>query len=580
MVNIDGSEVAPGTAAAFFSMRDAFGQRFPGCVLLVSDGLRTMQQQQALWEAYQNGTGNLAAYPDPSAPHIRGVALDLRDSWNSPGVATGWNERADWLRSNCGRWGFAATGYGFSSVEPWHYEYQGDPWNGTAPSSAGAGQNLTSRPTADIQRLVGADPDGVYGPDTTAKVKAWQAAHGLAADGIWGPMSDAAGFPPGAPAQIAVDGQMGPQTAMKLQERLGVTVDGQIGPETTRALQSALGIPADGEWGPQTARSLQVAVGATVDGQMGPETVSKLQAFLNTGQPFPRVGDPAPAPSPAPVDPPVTERTPTYPGASKAYNVPLGDGFRAAGVVVDRFIIHHTAATGDQLAYFQQRNDRESCPNYYVRSSGEVIELIPPDRRPSSTGSANSRSVAVEVQNMSGAPDWGISEASREAVAKLAAWLSKQTHFGAYGVSIPLNRTHVIGHNEAGVNATACPGPSMNVDGIVDMARAFAEPEPEPTTEPEPTPTPVPEPPKGYPVPTPPNVPSDALSKLNSILPAKIRDWLYITYALLGVAATGFTGYLTSVQALAPEWFVGGLATYAAIGPFVAIIAKANLNEE
>ena len=79
-------------------------------------------------------------------------------------------------------------------------------------------------------------------------------------------------------------------------------------------------------------------------------------------------------------------------------------------------------------------------------------------------------------------------------------------------------------------------------------------------------------------MPTPPNVPEDSLSRLNAILPARVRDWLYIVYGLAGVAATGFTGYLTSVQALAPEWFVGGLAAYAAVGPFVAIIAKANLS--
>jgi peptidoglycan hydrolase-like protein with peptidoglycan-binding domain len=56
------------------------------------------------------------------------------------------------------------------------------------------GRNYTSRPTADVQRLVGANPDGAYGTDTTAKVVAWQKAHGLAADGDWGTASDAKGF--------------------------------------------------------------------------------------------------------------------------------------------------------------------------------------------------------------------------------------------------------------------------------------------------------------------------------------------------------------------------------------------------
>lgn len=66
-------------------------------------------------------------------------------------------------------------------------------------STPGVGRNITSRPTRDIQRLVGANPDGIYGPETTAKVKAWQKKNGLEADGIWGPLSDAKGFPKAAP---------------------------------------------------------------------------------------------------------------------------------------------------------------------------------------------------------------------------------------------------------------------------------------------------------------------------------------------------------------------------------------------
>jgi len=57
------------------------------------------------------------------------------------------------------------------------------------------GRNITKRPTKDVQKLVGATPDGIYGQDTTNKVAAWQKAHKLTADGIWGEKSDAKGFP-------------------------------------------------------------------------------------------------------------------------------------------------------------------------------------------------------------------------------------------------------------------------------------------------------------------------------------------------------------------------------------------------
>lgn len=169
-----------------------------------------------------------------------------------------------------------------------------------------------------------------------------------------------------------------------------------------------------------------------------------------------------------------TPRTPVYPEAIHGWNVPLGQRERKPGSVINRFIIHHTTNTGDESPYFMRKNERSSCPTWYVTSSGEVIEFIDPVKRPSSTGAANDYSVAVETQNTSRAPDWGISEASHEAIAQIAAWLSKQSHLGPYKVDIKLDRTHIIGHNEAGVNRTVCPGPSMRMDWIVERAKEIA----------------------------------------------------------------------------------------------------------
>lgn len=80
---------------------------------------------------------------------------------------------------------------------------------GAAPSPAGqpttvpkpvVGRVIVNRSVTAIQHVVGATPDGIYGPNTTAKVKAYQAAHGLVADGVWGPKTDATAFPPRKPA--------------------------------------------------------------------------------------------------------------------------------------------------------------------------------------------------------------------------------------------------------------------------------------------------------------------------------------------------------------------------------------------
>lgn len=64
------------------------------------------------------------------------------------------------------------------------------------PGTDWSKNNPAGRNVADIQKVVGANPDGAWGPDTDAKIKAWQASKGLEADGIWGNTSDGTAFPP------------------------------------------------------------------------------------------------------------------------------------------------------------------------------------------------------------------------------------------------------------------------------------------------------------------------------------------------------------------------------------------------
>lgn len=166
------------------------------------------------------------------------------------------------------------------------------------------GKNYTDRPTSEIQSLVGANPDGVYGPDTTAKVKAWQRANGLVDDGDWGPLSDAKGFP--AHVTLEVDGDLGEKTIKGLQLSLGFTgddVDGDLGPKTVTALQVALGFigaDVDGDLGEKTIGALQAALGVHVDGDWGPQTTTALQTLLNAGGRITAMPTPAPAPAPSP----------------------------------------------------------------------------------------------------------------------------------------------------------------------------------------------------------------------------------------------------------------------------------------
>lgn len=138
--------------------------------------------------------------------------------------------------------------------------------------------NITTRPTVDVQRLVGAKADGIYGPETVAKVTDWQRRNGLAADGIWGPKSDAKGFPPKpapAPAGKPAAATARPEVVLgwawrgiqkMLKRHYGYTgaIDGIAGKGTISAFQRFLrakgyrNVAVDGLWGGETTKGAQV----------------------------------------------------------------------------------------------------------------------------------------------------------------------------------------------------------------------------------------------------------------------------------------------------------------------------------
>jgi LAS superfamily LD-carboxypeptidase LdcB len=116
LVKVAGRLVSEPVAQAFLAMREA--AKSVGVDLVLTSGFRTMEEQQRLWEAYQNGTGNLAAQPGYSN-HQNGTAIDIKvwSSFQSPEYL--------WLAANAKRYGFVNTGKNFSQPEPWHWEYVG-----------------------------------------------------------------------------------------------------------------------------------------------------------------------------------------------------------------------------------------------------------------------------------------------------------------------------------------------------------------------------------------------------------------------------------------------------------------------
>lgn len=182
------------------------------------------------------------------------------------------------------------------------------------------------------------------------------------------------------------------------------------------------------------------------------------------------------------------EYTPVNPDAVIGLEAPLGyneDGSPASrglcgddevDPIIDRAIIHHTGTTSDQLDYFSYANDRSSCPTWYVRPDGSRIELIRPGHKPASTGPDwNCRSVAWEVLDETGDPTWLIPELARRAVAEDIAWLAEFDggELDGVPVSFKIDAEHIIGHSTALPGQTICPGPDMDIPGIIAMAQAI-----------------------------------------------------------------------------------------------------------
>lgn len=483
---IDGCRVEVNVAAAFNRMAVAF-LRDTGCSLHVRDGSRTREEQQAEWDRYQRYGAPVAAYPGTSNHEIDGPngprSIDIYDSGDDPGVTSRGSARDGWMERNAGSFGFENEGYNFG--EAWHKTFRGDiGGSGQAPVEANqrvagsGGVNARKAPN----RTSGVVAESYISEGEVGTFAGWVKGENVDGIDIWlkGAFSGLyfwlGGFTQSNTAGLP---QLDAPTTLQPNQRQadGDGVRGRKSPSTSSEQVTFLE-PNDVSdfdgW----------ATGEAVQGESRWIRGKYTGAWFWLGgftqknvDGLPQVNSTTPPVVTPPTKPKDTVDDASVPGT---FTGQWSDNCEErTGNPGDYFIVHHAADPREasvQLQRFMNPNDRDVSCTWFMGKDGTAYKVVRPSKRQWTTGRIiDQKALTVETQNTTGAPSWGISDESHEGIAKLVAWWHK-----TYGGKI--DREHVLGHSEArakldpSIPATACPGPSMDLDRIVKCALELVDP--------------------------------------------------------------------------------------------------------
>lgn len=155
------------------------------------------------------------------------------------------------------------------------------------------GPHVADADVALLQTIVGVTPDGLFGPNTQAAVKRFQAAHGLAADGIAGPKTWAVATATAAPAAAAASLPAIVQALPSIIPTFTAPATAPapapvptVTPVAAPAAAAALAAidPCYSE-NVQMVCAAQRALGVTADGKYGNDTATALRKFIPSAPP-------------------------------------------------------------------------------------------------------------------------------------------------------------------------------------------------------------------------------------------------------------------------------------------------------
>lgn len=249
-----------------------------GVHIIVSSGLRTYAEQEAIFRARYVTAGNIngrkvydtrvwngvtwyrissagtVAVPGTSNHEVQGSsgAVDIHDTGSDAGITVKGSKRGQWIRQHCGEFDMVAEGDGFG--EGWHFKML---YIDKIPSNGGGGGGSidTNAKQNFLNSLGYSTGTPGWGPMCAAATKDFQGSVGLTADGEFGPKTEAI-------AQIISSGEKQVTRATSEIERFlqgrglySGTIDESWGNKCswgTYRFQGQAGLTQDSKWGPNT----------------------------------------------------------------------------------------------------------------------------------------------------------------------------------------------------------------------------------------------------------------------------------------------------------------------------------------